>query len=55
MLILRSVLAAVLLPGMVTVFVPVLHEEPALRRTFGASYEGYLREIPRWVARLGRR
>jgi protein-S-isoprenylcysteine O-methyltransferase Ste14 len=24
-------------------------EEPALRRRFGAAYEAYLRQVPRWV------
>jgi protein-S-isoprenylcysteine O-methyltransferase Ste14 len=28
------------------------YEEPRLRRRFGAAYEGYAREVPRWV-RLG--
>jgi len=27
----------------------VLHEEPGLRRQFGAEYEGYLRTVPRWL------
>ena len=33
----------------------VLHEEPSLRRQFGADYERYRREVPRWLPRLGRR
>lgn len=32
----------------------VLHEEPALRRRFGAAYERYLVEVPRWVPRIRR-
>ena len=28
------------------------HEEPALLRKFGASYEDYLREVPRWAFRI---
>lgn len=28
-----------------------LHEEPALRRKFGAPYDEYLRNVPRWVPR----
>lgn len=28
-----------------------VHEEPALRRRFGASYADYVREVPRWVPR----
>ncbi len=30
----------------------VLYEEPGLRRRFGASYEAYLRRVPRWLPRL---
>lgn len=29
-----------------------LHEEPSLRRRFGAEYEAYCREVPRWRPRL---
>jgi protein-S-isoprenylcysteine O-methyltransferase Ste14 len=28
------------------------NEEPHLRRTFGAAYEQYCREVPRWLPRL---
>jgi protein-S-isoprenylcysteine O-methyltransferase Ste14 len=27
----------------------VLHEEPGLRRRFGAAYEDYCRRVPRWL------
>jgi len=27
----------------------ILYEEPALKRKFGASYEEYLRTVPRWL------
>jgi len=27
----------------------ILYEEPALKRKFGSSYEGYLRTVPRWL------
>jgi protein-S-isoprenylcysteine O-methyltransferase Ste14 len=30
----------------------VLYEEPALKRRFGASYEEYLRTVPRWVPKF---
>jgi len=30
------------------------YEEPTLRRTFGAEYEAYCREVPRWIPRLRR-
>jgi protein-S-isoprenylcysteine O-methyltransferase Ste14 len=28
------------------------YEEPALKRKFGASYEGYLHEVPRWIPKF---
>ena len=30
-------------------------EEPALRRTFGAAYDAYRRQVPRWLPRTPRR
>jgi protein-S-isoprenylcysteine O-methyltransferase Ste14 len=30
----------------------LLYEEPHLRKQFGASYEEYLRTVPRWVPKL---
>ena len=30
----------------------MVYEEPVLRRTFGAEYEAYCRQVPRWVPRL---
>lgn len=35
----------------VALFVP-LYEEPTLRRMFGAEYEEYCRNVPRWLPRL---
>lgn len=29
----------------------VLYEEPTLRRRFGAAYDSYTREVPRWLPR----
>jgi protein-S-isoprenylcysteine O-methyltransferase Ste14 len=29
-----------------------LYEEPDLRKRFGAGYEEYLREVPRWIPRF---
>jgi protein-S-isoprenylcysteine O-methyltransferase Ste14 len=29
-----------------------LYEEPTLRKKFGASYEEYLQQVPRWVPRF---
>ncbi len=37
-----------------TAFV-ALREEPDLRRTFGADYDAYCREVPRWIPRVSRR
>jgi protein-S-isoprenylcysteine O-methyltransferase Ste14 len=28
------------------------YEEPTLKRKFGASYEGYLQRVPRWIPRI---
>lgn len=33
----------------------ILYEEPHLRRTFGAAYERYCQDVPRWLPRLKRR
>jgi len=35
----------------VHVFV-VLYEEPALKQRFGAAYEEYFKQVPRWLPRL---
>ena len=32
----------------------LMYEEPTLRRQFGAAYEAYCREVPRWVPRFPR-
>jgi protein-S-isoprenylcysteine O-methyltransferase Ste14 len=29
-----------------------LYEEPTLRRVFGAEYEEYCRNVPRWIPRM---
>ncbi len=34
--------------------VVLFYEEPALRRTFGASYASYASAVPRWLPRLSR-
>jgi protein-S-isoprenylcysteine O-methyltransferase Ste14 len=33
----------------------ILFEEPQLKRRFGADYERYLSEVPRWVPRVNQR
>ena len=35
-----------------TMLFVMLYEEPVLRRTFGASYEQYCREVPPWIPRF---
>jgi protein-S-isoprenylcysteine O-methyltransferase Ste14 len=30
----------------------VLYEEPTLKRNFGASYEDYLKRVPRWIPKF---
>jgi len=30
----------------------VFYEEPTLQRKFGAEYEAYCRQVPRWLPRL---
>ena len=30
----------------------VLYEEPALKKRFGAAYEDYLKQVPRWIPRF---
>lgn len=35
-----------------THFFVVLYEEPTLKRRFGASYESYLKSVPRWIPRF---
>ncbi len=31
------------------------NEEPHLRKTFGAAYEQYCRDVPRWIPHMGKR
>jgi protein-S-isoprenylcysteine O-methyltransferase Ste14 len=37
-----------------TMLFVLLYEEPVLRRTFGAEYEQYCRQVPRWIPRFKR-
>jgi protein-S-isoprenylcysteine O-methyltransferase Ste14 len=30
----------------------VLYEEPALRKSFGGSYDRYRESVPRWIPRI---
>lgn len=45
------VIYAVATAGLFHLFV-VLYEEPKLRNTFGATYEEYVRRVPRWIPRF---
>jgi protein-S-isoprenylcysteine O-methyltransferase Ste14 len=35
-----------------TILFVLLYEEPTLRRKFGAEYEAYCRQVPRWLPRF---
>lgn len=35
-----------------TMLFVLFYEEPALRRAFGAEYEQYCRQVPRWIPRF---
>lgn len=51
----RANLVAIVIAAIVVVGVALfvrLYEEPTLRRMFGADYEEYCRNVPRWVPRL---
>ena len=46
-----SLLAYMLLVGVIVHLFVVFYEEPHLTRRFGRSYEAYLRTVPRWLPR----
>lgn len=48
------VLAYGLLAWLVTHIFVLTYEEPTLRKTFGAEYETYRANVPRWIPRLTR-
>ena len=37
---------------LITMLFVLAYEEPILRRKFGAEYEAYCRQVPRWLPRL---
>jgi protein-S-isoprenylcysteine O-methyltransferase Ste14 len=47
-----AILVAAAVVAGVHLFV-VFYEEPTLRRKFGAEYEAFRRNVPRWLPRLG--
>jgi protein-S-isoprenylcysteine O-methyltransferase Ste14 len=48
---LKSAIATVLLPGVITGYVPwrYLGQEPTLRRLFGDECRNYCRRVGRWI------
>jgi protein-S-isoprenylcysteine O-methyltransferase Ste14 len=46
------VLAYVIVPWLAAHLFVVFYEEPKLRRSFGADYETYSANVPRWIPRL---
>jgi protein-S-isoprenylcysteine O-methyltransferase Ste14 len=51
----RANLAALMVASAIVLFVVsfvLLYEEPTLRKTFGAEYEDYCRNVRRWVPHL---
>jgi protein-S-isoprenylcysteine O-methyltransferase Ste14 len=48
----RSALVAVIVAIAAVVLFVKLYEEPTLRKMFGADYEEYCANVPRWIPRL---
>jgi protein-S-isoprenylcysteine O-methyltransferase Ste14 len=48
----REMVALIAVLSMAIGLLVVRKEEPDLRRLFGADYEAYCRQVPRWVPRL---
>jgi protein-S-isoprenylcysteine O-methyltransferase Ste14 len=48
----RSALVGVLFAIVAVVLFVKFYEEPTLRKLFGANYEVYCRNVPRWIPRL---
>ena len=46
------VLAYTLIPWLAAHFFVLVYEEPTLRKTFGAEYETFSANVPRWIPRL---
>ncbi len=47
-----SLLAYTVLAFLATHLFVSFYEEPTLKRKFGASYENYLKRVPRWIPRF---
>jgi len=48
----RTALVVVLIATAAVVLFVKFYEEPTLRRMFGADYEEYCRNVPRWIPRM---
>jgi len=48
----RPILVYLIFVGLCFHLFIVLYEEPHLRKVFGAQYEEYCRNVPRWIPRL---
>jgi protein-S-isoprenylcysteine O-methyltransferase Ste14 len=48
----RAAIVTAVVTVLAVVLFVALYEEPTLRKTFGAEYEEYCRNVPRWVPRL---
>jgi len=48
----RVALLAVLIATIAVVLFVKFYEEPTLRKMFGADYEEYCRNVPRWIPRI---
>ena len=48
----RSALTVALVAVVTVVLFVRIYEEPILRRMFGAQYEEYCRNVPRWIPRM---
>jgi protein-S-isoprenylcysteine O-methyltransferase Ste14 len=50
----REMAALIAVLSVVVALMVVKKEEPDMRRLFGADYEAYCRQVPRWIPRLTR-
>lgn len=48
-----SLILAFLLFLLATHLFITLYEEPTLKKKFGAAYEEYLKQVPRWIPKIG--
>lgn len=48
----RAALLVVLIATVAVVLFVKFYEEPTLRKMFGADYEEYCRNVPRWMPRI---